>query len=242
MRRGISIISGVIFLAITIAAVMLVYQAVSPAVKKVQSAAAVEGMKGVFSELDEIIQSVASEGTGSKRTFDLTVDVGKVIVNKTEDAIYWQLETNAEVVSPRTSQRMGSMTVGSNMETRGYEGNYTFSSPQKRCYILENEHLRVYLKKIGTPSSHASYNTSNLLVAIYNKDMDRWLNDTGFLDIGVDFNSTSKRGTGFTMLLTQGYNLPYGTVSAFMNSSHADYHVNFTLESGADFIEIEPSG
>ena len=43
------------------------------------------------------------------------------------------------------------------------------------------------------------------------------------------------------MLVDSGYNLPYATVSAFMNSSYLDYYINFTLQSGADFVEIEGS-
>jgi len=241
MRRGISILSGVIFLAITITAVFLVYQAGVPVVKKMQAAAAVESMKNVFAELDDIVQQTASEGRGSKRTFYMKIDPGKVIVNKTEDTIYWELETDAEVISPRTYQRLGNLVIGANMETRGYESNYTYSSPETESYVLENEHLKVYVKKIGSSLSHANYNTSELLVAIYNKDMNQWLNNTGFLDISVDFNPTSKTGSGYTKLLTSGYNLPYSTVSAYMNSSYSEYYINFTLESGADFIEVEAS-
>jgi hypothetical protein len=241
MRVGISILSGVIFLAIIISAIFLIYQTGVPVIRKMQSAAAVERMKSVFEELDEIVQQTASEGKGSKRTLHMRIDPGRVVVNSTEDSIYWELETDAGIISPRTYQRLGNMVIGANMETRGYEGNYTYSSPEKECYVMENEHLRVYIRKIGSASSHASYSTSDILVAVHNKDMGTWMNGTGMLGISVDFNSTSKSGTGYTSLLEPGYNLPYATVSAFMNSSYLEYYVNFTLESGADFIEIESS-
>ncbi|RLI98462.1 MAG: hypothetical protein DRO99_00665 [Candidatus Aenigmatarchaeota archaeon] len=239
--RGISIVSGVIFLAISITAVFLIYQTGMPVVKKMQAATAIERMKGVFSDLDEIVQQVASEGKGSKRTLYMKVDPGKVIVNSTEDSIYWVLETDAEVISPRTSQKLGNLVIGSNMETRAFEANYTFSDPEIPCYVLENEHLKAYLKRIGSPSSQQNYETKDILVAIYNKDMKQWLNNSGLLDISVDFNSTSKSGTGYTMLSDSGYNLPYATVSAYINSTHIEYYVNFTLESGADFMQIEAS-
>lgn len=241
MAKGISVLSGVIFLAITITAVFIIYQAGVPVIQRMQAAAAVDRMKGVFAELDEIIKQTASEGKGSKRTFHMRIDPGMVIVNQTEDSIYWELETDAEVVSPRASQRLGNLVIGANMETKVYEGNYTYSSPETECYIMENEHLAVYVRKIGSPSSYASYSTSELLVGVYNKDMKRWLNNTGFLDISIDFNETSKTGNGYTDPSVSGYNLPYGTVSAYMNSSYIGYYVNFTLESGADFIEIDAS-
>jgi len=241
MRIGIAVVSGVIFLAITITAVFLIYQTGVPVIKKMQAASAVDRMKGVFAELDNIIKQTASEGKGSKRTFNMRIDPGKVIVNKTEDAVYWEFETDAEVISSRTSQRLGNMVIGSNMETRVYEANYTYSSPDTECYVIENEHLKAFFKKIGTPNSHASYNTPDLLVGIYNKDMKQWLNNTGLLEISIDFNQSSKTGKGYTTPLETGYNLPYGSVSAYMNSTYIEYYINFTLESGADFIEIEAS-
>lgn len=241
MEKGISVISAVIFLAITVTAVFLIYQAGVPIIQRMQSAAAIDRMKDVFTELDEIIKQTASEGKGSKRTFHMRIDPGKVIVNQTEDAIYWELETDAEVMSSRTSQRIGNMIIGANMETKVYEANYTYSSPETACYVIENEHLVAYFKKIGSTSSYSSYSTSDLLVGVYNKDMNRWLNNTGFLDISIDFNATSKTGNGYTIPSELGYNLPYGSVYAFMNSSYIQYYVNFTLQSGADFIEIEAS-
>jgi hypothetical protein len=241
MRKGISLVSGVIFLAVILTAVFLVYQTGVPIIQKMQASASVERMKGVFAELDEIIQQTASEGKGSKRTLHMRIDPGKVVVNSTQDTIYWELETDAEIISPRTYQRIGNLVIGSNLETRIYEGNYTYSSPETQSYIMENEHLRVYIKKIGSQSSWASYQTSELLVGIYNKDIDQWLNNTDFFDISVDFNETSKTGNGYTEPLDAGYNLPYGTVAALMNSSYLPYYVNFTLESGADFLEIEAS-
>ena len=241
MRKGITMVSAVLFLAIVITAVFLIYQTAVPIINRMQVSAAVERMKGVFSELDEIIQQTASEGKGSKRTMYMRIDPGKVVVNSTQDTIYWELETNAEVISPRTYQRIGNIVIGANMETMVYEGNYTYSSPETECYIMENEHLRVYVRKVGSPSSLASIQTKNLLVAIYNKDMGQWLNNTGFFDMSIDFNETSKAGNGYTNPLDTGYNLPYGTVSALIDSDHMKYYVNFTLQSGADFIEIEAS-
>ena len=116
-------ISAVIFLAIAISAVFIIYQAGVPIIKKMQTAAAIERMQDVMSRLDEIIMETVSEGKGSKRTFSMKIDSGDVQVNSTEDAIYWELKTDVEVISPRTSQRIGNIIVGSNLETRGYEGN-----------------------------------------------------------------------------------------------------------------------
>jgi hypothetical protein len=239
MRRlGISLISGIIFIALTISATVIVYEAGMPVIRKVQDSALIENMKGAFSELDQIARQVASEGQGSKRTAHLELESGTLVVNGSQDVIYWSYETDAFVMSPRTSQQFGNMVIGNNLETSAKAGNYTMVSPAVPAYILENDHLRVYIKQIGSPGSPASYDTKDIVLAIYQKDLDRWLNNTGFLEFMVDSNPTSATGTGYTVLEKAGEHLPYATVSAYMQSSYSNYWINLTLESGTDFLEI----
>lgn len=241
MKRGITILSGIIFIALTISATVIVYEAGMPVVKRMQAAAILEKMKDTFTELDRIVRQVASEGLGSKRTVYLSIDTGKLTVNGTEDTIIWEFDTDAFILSPRTSQRFGNIEIGSNMKTRAYQGNYTLTTPEIPCYIMENEHLKVYIRRIGSISSPASYSTNQLAVAIYQKDRGVWLNNTGFLEILLDDADSSKSGTGYTVLERTGNHLPYATVTARMNSTYAPYWINFTLESGTDFLEIGAS-
>jgi hypothetical protein len=234
--KGIALISAVIFLAFTIIAVGIVYQAGAPLVAKMQAAASIEKMKEALSELDRMILEVASEGKGSKRTVYFDVDPGTLYVNGTQNVIYWVFETTALVISPRTSQKFGNLIIGSNLETSGYEGTHGGDD----AYILENEHLKVFIKKIGSPSSHASYNTTDLLLAVFQKDLNVYM-DLQSLNISIDDAGSSTAGSGYTYLQNGGSNLPYASVIAFMNSSYVDYYVNFTLQSGTDFLEIEAS-
>ncbi len=236
MKKGITLISGVLFLAITITATFIVYEAGMPVIKKMQAAAAVEKMKDVFSQLDEIIREVASEGRGSKRTIYFKVDPGKLVVNESNDFIYWELETDSKLLSPRTSKTFGNIVIGSNLNTYANETQFQGND----AYVLRNEHLAVYIKKIGSPNNYTSYTTRDLLLGMYNKDLSTWL-DLENLEISIDNSINSVSGNGYTQLSSTGYNLPYATVTARMNSSYIDYYIKFTLESGADFLEIEVS-
>jgi hypothetical protein len=199
MKKGISLISGVLFLAITITAVVVVYEAGMPVIKKMQSAAAVEKMQGVFSDLDNIVREVASEGKGSKRTLYFRVDPGKLVVNDTYDFIYWELDTDALVISPRTSRQFGNVVTGSNMNTYANETNFTGTGSSMPAWIMENEHLQVWIKKIGSAGNYTSYATTDLLLGVYNKDEGKWL-DLKYLEISIDGNTTSMTGNGFTSL------------------------------------------
>jgi hypothetical protein len=232
--KAIALLSAIIFIGLTLAVVVIVYNAGMPIVLRMQQAAAVEKMKGVFSETDRIIQDVASEGNGSKRTVDLRFDIGFLTLNGSSDKLYWDFDSESLLASPRTSTSFGNVIFGSKLDTSAYEDTYQGT----QAYVLENERLRVYFRKIGSPSSPQAYNTNQLLLAVYQKDLGQWM-PLKSLEISLDNDPSSESGTGYTVLEQAGSDLPYASVSAYMGSSYANYFLNFTLESGEDFITIE---
>jgi hypothetical protein len=234
--KAIALISAIIFIGLTLAVVVIVYNAGMPVVLRMQHAAAVERMKGMFSDIDKIVEDVASEGNGSKRTVSLRFDIGKFSVNGSSDKLYWDFDSESLLASPRTSVGFGNVVFGSKLETSAYEDSYQGT----QAYVLENEHIRAYFRKIGSPSSPRAYNTSQLLLAVYQKDLRQWM-PLQSLEISLDNNPDSESGTGYTVLEQAGTDLPYATVSTYMGSGYSNYFLNFTLESGADFLEIEGS-
>ena len=234
--KGIALISAVIFIGLTLAVTVIVYNAGMPVVLRMQHAATVERMKGVFLEMDKIVEDVASEGNGSRRTASLRFDIGRLTVNGSSDSLYWDFESESQMVSPRTSVSFGNVVFGSKLETSAYEEDYSGTG----AYVLENEHMRAYFRRIGSASSPQAYSTGQILLGIYQKDLSQWM-PLESLNISLDGQENSKSGNGYTVLEQPGTDLPYATVSAYMSSAYANYFVNFTLESGADFLEIEGS-
>lgn len=232
---GISIISGIIFLALTITATAIIYQTGVPVVQQLQAGAAVDKMKVTLSDLDSIIREVASEGQGSKRTVFISSDPGTLTINGTADTIVWELETEAPVVSPRTSQEFGNLIVGSNLAASATEGTYQ----GQPVFILDNSRLTAYVRRTGAPGNKTALATDGLVLAIYNKDLGTWLNNPGFLDISIDDNTNSKTGTGYTQATSLGSPLPFAEVTALMDTAYIDYTLIFRLESEADFLIIE---
>ncbi|RLJ05847.1 MAG: hypothetical protein DRP18_02185 [Candidatus Aenigmatarchaeota archaeon] len=233
MKKGIALISAIILIGITIVAVGIIYNSAVPIVKKLQISGETEKMKQVFNKLDEIVIDVASGGKGTRRTVYLTMGLGRLWLNSSDNSLYWKTETSAKVVSPRTQQKTGNLIFGSNLETYANETQYNGTD----AYVLENEHLRVYIRKIGSPQNPEHYKTSDLLLSVYNKDIRKSLDLDG-LEISIDSNPLSVSGQGYTVLSEKGKNLPYATVTAYMSSGYIDYYINFTLESGEDFIII----
>lgn len=234
--KGIEMLSGVIFLAFTAIAVILVYEMGIPVVEKMQSSAVIDRMRTSFATLDEVIQEVAAEGRGSKRTVNMRVDMGKVTVDPGGDVIKWTIDTKSPIISPRSKQQWGNVIIGSHLDVNASEGTYGIDN----AYILENQHLKVYINKTGSSSSYAGLDTSRLLLAINQKDLNQWISNPGFLDITIDYNSLSRTGSGYTSLQESGSYLPYAQVNAYMQSDYGfNYYIYFILESGADFLQIK---
>jgi hypothetical protein len=232
MKKAVSLISAIVFIGFTISVIALVYRTGMPIVEKMQASAEVERIKSAFVDLDDRIQKVASEANGSRRTISFKIEPGDLVVDEQNDIVYWALDTEAPIFSPRTASYYGSLAFGSNLDTKASEDVYS-GIP---TFVLENEHIKVYVRMVGSPSSPQSYATSDLLVAVYQKDLNQWMDAD--LDVSINNDPLTSSGSGYTVLEKQGKALPYGRVSAYMNSSF-DYYINFTLESGADFIEIE---
>jgi hypothetical protein len=232
--RAITLISAIVFIAITISIVAIVYQSGMPLIQKMQQSAALDRMGDAFSDIDDMIQRVAYEGNGSKRVFDIKVDTGRLAVDAARNVLMWQMNTMSMIIFPRAADFFGNLIIGSNLDSSAYEGNYT-GIP---TLILENAHLMVYIRKIGSQQNYTTYDTDDLILAIYQKDLDQWLSLRS-VEISIDDDPNSKSGSGYTILERTGEFLPYARADVYMNSIWGEYYLNLTLESGADFLQID---
>jgi len=234
--KGISFISGVIFMAFLFTAITIVYVTTAPVIEKMQCAATVDRMKSLFIQLDRLIQEVASGGQGSKRTANINIDSGRIYFSKQSNTTYWEGECESPIISPRTFQKIGNLVFGSYLETKAYEGNCDFID-QSNAYILENEHIIACFKKIGSENNLVPCNTSDVLLGVYNKDLSEKM-PLEKLEISLAGNESSKTGVCYTKIAKKGYHLPYGDVILYIESGYINYYVHFILESGADFLII----
>lgn len=233
--KGMSLISGVLFLAFLIFATSIVYWTITPTIEKIRCSVVVEKMKNAFVNLDETIQKVSSESEGSRRTINFNIDEGEFVIDGENDVIYWKYECESPMVSPRTFQKIGNVIFGSNLDTKAYED----VCRGEQAYVLENEHLKVCIKKVGTEEIYSRYNISEILLSIYQKDLNQVM-PLERLEITLDNNETSSVGLGYTKLSKYGQHLPYGEVTAYIESDYGiNYRIKFILESGEDFLIIK---
>lgn len=236
MKAVSALISTVLLMAVVIGAISIMLSGIRPSVTALQDSVIFGKMKQSMATIDSAINTVASEADGSRRSVAIKISKGRLTVNGSSDTLIYSIETSAGGVAPRTSVEEGMLTIVSGGGVAAYRGNYTLDGNQIPSYVLENSHTRIYIRAVGSRSSPAAINTSQLILAAHQKDQNVWVENMA--EFSVDGQESSKAGSGYTELFGEGNGLASSTVSAYVSSGYIGYYINFTLESDTDFLEI----
>jgi len=231
MRKGVSpLLSGVLYVAIFLVGIGVVTQIAMPAIDKMKDSAAIDQSKLVLTKIDKALKEVVEEGEGSTRVVDINIKKGKIKIDADTDEIYYVLETETGSLSPRSQIQIGNLILSSSASVNASEdSNYI---------VLENEHLKCnFSKNGGTEDSFQSINISQIINSVYMKDTGSTL-DGNNITLKLETMDSLGVGSGYVILKDSGSELGRGVVIAHVNNSWVDYDLYFTLESGADFLEI----
>ena len=127
------LLGGVLFLAISLTAVIIVLSVSGPKIDIMKDTIAIEQAKDTLTSLDRIIRDISEQSPGTSRIVPIEIKKGKMIIDGENDQIYYTLDTEADVISPGTKRRIGNLWYESNT-------NASLREEQGR-YVLENEHL-----------------------------------------------------------------------------------------------------
>lgn len=221
------LIGGVLFIGISIAAIILVLQLSTPKINEMKDTIAIDQAKDMLTSIDRVVRDVASEGPGSTRILPIHIKAGHLNIDGDNNRIYYEFDTYANVISPRSKRRIGNLWYSSNTNTSVYNDS--------THYYLENEHLLVNISKHGSSSNHVSINPDHLIDSIYFKDKKQTITD----NITIHIDGAALTGTGYNWAEETGTELARGKVTNFFNTTTANYTIQITLESGADFIQIQ---
>ncbi|MFH1431867.1 MAG: hypothetical protein ABIG84_01500 [archaeon] len=220
-------IGGVLFIAIGLAAVILVIQLSTPRINDMKDSIAIDQSKDTLATIDRVIRDIASEGPGSTRILPIQVKGGKLTIDGDSNRIYYEIDTNAEIISPRTKRRIGNLWFTSNTNASLYNDS--------THYYLENEHLLVNITKYGSPTNPASMNPDFLIDGINFKDRNQAITD----NITIHIDGSALSGTGYNYAEEEGNDIARATIYNIINTATINYTIKITLESGEDFIHIQ---
>ncbi|MBU0757736.1 MAG: hypothetical protein KKF44_06720 [Nanoarchaeota archaeon] len=221
-------ISAILYTLVATMALILILEAGVPILERLKDTTTFTKTKEALLNLDEHIQAVANEGEGSQRVVNLDIKDGKLSV--VDNQIVWEFETKSRIVDPRTSQNIGNLVITSNANVRTYETEDNFVVQTS----IKNDTFTVRINKTGSEENWQEINTSNLI--------DRMSFNDNILDGTFSFSINnvpeSTIGLGYTMMVPPGNNTNLGRakIIAHVNSTYAEYDLEFTLESYADFL------
>lgn len=243
MKGASQVITAALYVGISIAAVTTAVTVGQPAIENMRDAAAVSRSQNFMQDLNSKVQQVAAEGQGSSRTLTVSIDRGKLLFNEDANALVYRLQSDANVISPQTSRRTGNVVLSSNANVEVYNTSQGESDAPSGytgppCYMMENEHIKACIKKIGSPSNTTSINSSELLTYYEFKDQSKTFD--GNLSVMLNGVPETGNGTGYTKVDSYGYYIGTGKIKAHIVSGYGfTYDIVFQLPTGADFLKVD---
>jgi hypothetical protein len=232
--KGVSpLLAGVMYVGIALAAITIIVTVGNPLVKNIQDAIAIDSAQDMLATLDRTVREVAAEGRGSTRVVPIEFSRGKLTVDEDSNQIFYELDTEADVISPGTRREIGNIFIASNTDV-----NVTSNSTH---IIMENTHIRALFNKTGSETNFTGINLSRIITGVrFNLGEREEADFNGSVEILIDNNATKSAGTGYTTAVEEGANLAKGTVRAYVDNAYLSYTVEISL-TGGDFLEISAS-
>jgi len=240
MKKAQLWISAVLYVLIIVAAIVIVIEALTPVIEELKDKAVYNRIKDTFLLINEYIKEVSSEGKGSQRIIPIEIQKGSLAVENNQ--LIWQLGTKASILEPRTQVELGNLIVVANGDVDAYETNYS-------TFVLKNSRVLFEFYKYGSLDSFS--NQTNVSGTIVQFNGANIIKRTAFLKGKTEYNVSPSyaffvppdTGTtplrGYTILPRKGSGLGKANVIAHVNSTNYEYDIVFTLESQADYLEIE---
>lgn len=218
-------ISALLYTLIAAVSIVFILEAGTPLIEGMRERSVFTKTKDQLITLDKHIEDVAEEGKGSQRVVPLEIDRGNLYLGDGE--LKWELKTDAKILEPRSSQKLGNLIISTDSDVKAYENSTN--------YILQNDRLKVILFKGGTRDSPTNLSTNSLISSVVFLETNETI-PSNFTFIAADDESSSS-GEGYVELLDKGSYLGSATYVAHMETDKFEYELELILESGADFLK-----
>jgi hypothetical protein len=234
-----NVIGAVIAVAIVVGSTLLVINMVMPTIEEGKDFQSFSEAKKTMELLDATITQVFFEAPGARRSIDIDVKKGKLIVSGPADRIKIRLE-DVNLFTPGLRRQEGNILVTSGAQVDAYEGDV--DKDGSTDLVLENDGIIFAVRKLGSPSGHVIVNTTNMIVLIHNK---RTNTDMFYPKSAIYINDTleTSYGIGYTELADRSSNIASASIHIYVNATLANttYDGVFTLGPAQDFLEFHVS-
>ena len=132
-------ISAVLYILIISVVMAIVLEAGLPILSNLRDKSIVLQTRDNFINVDKHIQEIADAGPGSQRVVPLEIKKGDLKIE--EGRMIWDMDTEADIMQPGTSQQSGNLRVGVNADVKATQSGSLFT--------LENSYIKAVFNKIG---------------------------------------------------------------------------------------------
>ena len=230
-----SLLSATIAISIVIASSVIVLNVISSTIDEGKALQSFKSAKQTMEEIDTTMSELIFEATGAKRSMEIDIDEGELIVSGSEDKIKFRLN-DIDILETGTRIKEGNVVIASGPTMNAYEKD--INSDGTTDLVLENDAVLFAVKKYGSSSSFEFINTTGMITLMRIKNLN--VDVTPKSGIFIDEKTNSSYGYGYSELTEQGYNIPSAGIRLWLNSyANITYEALFTLSAGSDFIELE---
>ena len=145
-KAQVEVITVMLILGITVAAVFVAYQFAAPQIERSKDVSRINSMQKVLLELDNKIREVRFEGEGSQRYIDINFDKGNIDINQNDDTILFFMAAPGISSAPQETG-MDTYFTGGNINIKlQYGGEIEILSDFN---LLSPSQYRIYIKNQG---------------------------------------------------------------------------------------------
>ena len=231
------LISSVILVIIIVMSSILVLNTINPFVREGNNLQSFNEAKQTLTSLDAQIQQLFFEAPGARRSIDLQIPKGKLIVSSGQDEIKIRIE-DVNLFNPGYSTQEGNIRITSGGMMDAYESD--IDNDGITDLVLENSGVIFAVKKLGNATNNVVVNTTNMITLSRNKALNV---NISYPHSGIFINDkdSTSYGVGYTELTRAGSSLTSSAIHIYLNSTAANvsYDVTFSLGASQDFVEMK---
>jgi hypothetical protein len=224
-------IAEVMIIALTIVSTMLVLGTINPVIEEGKTTQSISDSKQVLKTMDSVLNQLAYEAPGAKRSIDVDVPAGTFIFSGKEDKL--------KVSIPNPSLKIANTVQEENIQIQGGGGLNTYEADilndGNENFVMENSAVLLALKKLGSAEAPVFINTSSIITLIQNKRQNVNLTYPRS-GIFIGEKQTSSYGYGYTQA---SFGDKTNSIIVHLNSTaNITYDAIFTLAASDDFFEM----
>ena len=236
--KGLSLVIEAIIVLIIITSGVIIVNIANSMIEEGKSRERFDLAREGLTSIDSVIRELGTEAPGAMRVVRVEgIEGSQFVVSGKTDTIRYTLLLPKLIFQEGYTYQEGNLLILSGPNVHSYEQDV--DGDGSNDLVMENNAVLFAMKKLGTPGSHATINTTNLIVQMREKRTA--VNVTPISLIAINDQHNSTYGTGWIEFARNESYLTTNSIRVVMNNTAAgiSYIAEFSLAGANDFVEMQ---